>query len=452
MTDKHSDAGTQGAVETSVSGTQDIERTEHLVAGETYIGRIRRARLKDGTLLNNVPVYYGNAAFLEDGSRLHMAPETYRKMLSIFLTESSRGKHFLIPSEEESEIACRICMREENAEEPAKPSDVKVETSVEEAPSGEEQKPAMAEPQGQKESPKTLMEESAAHSKAPESDSKESESPKDAKEEEKSYDFGITENAQTEPEKQIDADPDAEQGVEQEAPESGDQEDTHREVKPRKEVKNQPLHAERKSHGGHEDRGLKAALVVLLSLCIVLLLVMADVIPNPFDGFQNATVNVAALANDVSKGEAITEADLTSMVIPWSQLELINEPDTVDASGSVTSGSAVLWSSRSSVIGKYASAELHAGDVLLSSDCVLFRNSTTMMELNVDEKTVYIPASALDPSKAEVKLYAIVTSSDAESRQSSYAVDLGTLKLSGESLEDILNAEGKSVLETIQGN
>ena len=78
------------------------ERTERLIAGKTCIGRIRRARLKDGTLLNDVPVYFGNAVFLKDGSRFHMEPETYQKMLSIFLSESSRGKHFMIPSREES--------------------------------------------------------------------------------------------------------------------------------------------------------------------------------------------------------------------------------------------------------------------------------------------------------------------------------------------------------------
>ena len=63
-----------------------------------------------------------------------MAPETYRKMLSIFLTEFSRGRHFLIPSEEESEEACRICMREDEVEEPARSSDGEKETSAQEAP------------------------------------------------------------------------------------------------------------------------------------------------------------------------------------------------------------------------------------------------------------------------------------------------------------------------------
>lgn len=57
MIDKHNEA------EIETSGAQGIERTEKLIAAETCIGRIRRARLKGGTLLNDVPVYYGNAVF-----------------------------------------------------------------------------------------------------------------------------------------------------------------------------------------------------------------------------------------------------------------------------------------------------------------------------------------------------------------------------------------------------
>ncbi|MDD6599948.1 MAG: hypothetical protein PUE98_05745 [Galactobacillus timonensis] len=224
MIDKHNEA------EIETSGAQGIERTEKLIAGETCIGRIRRARLKDGTLLNDVPVYYGadygNAAFLEDGSRLHMAPETYRKMLTIFLTESSRGRHFLIPSEEESEEAFRICMREDEVEEPAKSSDGEKETSAQEAPPEEAEGSEAPETQGESDLPESPTEESVKDPAAPESDSKESESPKEGKEE-KSYASEITENAQNGPEKKTDADPGTEQVREHEAPEPGDQEDTH---------------------------------------------------------------------------------------------------------------------------------------------------------------------------------------------------------------------------------
>ena len=405
-------------------------RTARLIAGKTCIGRIRRARLKDGTLLNDVPVYYGNAVFLKEGSRFHMEPETYRKMLSIFLSESSRGKHFMIPSREESDEACRMCFREEDPDEPSVDSERAVPT---------EQKP---EEQNQtSEATGTQSSEKLSTSDKPQSEDQASVSDP-ATSKERSVNAGSPEPNRS--------DDDQSAAVQNAAA----VENGHADVKDSRTLKTL--------------RRMKTLTVVSLAFSAVLLLILAGVIPNPLSGVLNTSVNVIVLAKDVSKGEAIQEDDLTSALMPADQLERISAPDTVDASGSVTSGSAVLWSSRSSVIGKYASAELHAGDVLLSSDCVLLRNSTTMMELNVDGKTVYIPASALDPSKAEVKLYAIVTSSDAESRQSSYAVDLGTLKLSGESLsyavdlgtlklsgeslEDILNAEGKSVLETIQGN
>lgn len=424
------------------------ERSERLIAGKTCIGRIRRARLKDGTLLNGVPVYYGNVVFLKDGSRFHMEPETYRKMLTIFLSESSRGKHFMIPSREESDEACRMCLREEEPEEPSADSESSGQTAQKpedlsqtlENPGAQSSEEFSAPDQTQSEdqtsgSDPSAFEERSVAEKGTEADHSDS---------------------QTVAGQNVSP---MENGGNSEAKTAEDQQEQVASVKvdgeSQKETESlgEAIHADVKDSRTLKTlRRMKTLTVVSLAFSAVLLLILAGVIPNPLSGVLNTSVNVIVLAKDVSKGEAIQEDDLTSALMPADQLERISAPDTVDASGSVTSGSAVLWSSRSSVIGKYASAELHAGDVLLSSDCVLLRNSTTMMELNVDGKTVYIPASALDPLKAEVKLYAIVTSSDAESRQSSYAVDLGTLKLSGESLEDILNAEGKSVLETIQGN
>ena len=411
-------------------------RTARLIAGKTCIGRIRRARLKDGTLLNDVPVYYGNAVFLKEGSRFHMEPETYRKMLSIFLSESSRGKHFMIPSREESDEACRMCFREEDPDEPSVDSERAVPT---------EQKP---EEQNQtSEATGTQSSEKLSTSDQPQSEDQASVSDP-ATSKERSVNAGSPQPNRSDDDQSAAVQNAAavENGGDSEVKEAGDRQK-------KTESSGEAMHADVKDSRTLKTlRRMKTLTVVSLAFSAVLLLILAGMIPNPLSGVLNTSVNVIVLAKDVSKGEAIQEDDLTSALMPADQLERISAPDTVDASGSVTSGSAVLWSSRSSVIGKYASAELHAGDVLLSSDCVLLRNSTTMMELNVDGKTVYIPASALDPSKAEVKLYAIVTSSDAESRQSSYAVDLGTLKLSGESLEDILNAEGNSVLETIQGN
>ena len=424
------------------------ERSERLIAGKTCIGRIRRARLKDGTLLNGVPVYYGNVVFLKDGSRFHMEPETYRKMLTIFLSESSRGKHFMIPSREESDEACRMCLREEEPEEPSADSESSGQTAQKpedlsqtlENPGAQSSEEFSAPDQTQSEdqtsgSDPSAFEERSVAEKGTEADHSDS---------------------QTVAGQNVSP---MENGGNSEAKTAEDQQEQVASVKvdgeSQKETESlgEAIHADVKDSRTLKTlRRMKTLTVVSLAFSAVLLLILAGVIPNPLSGVLNTSVNVIVLAKDVSKGEAIQEDDLTSALMPADQLERISAPDTVDASGSVTSGSAVLWSSRSFVIGKYASAELHAGDVLLSSDCVLLRNSTTMMELNVDGKTVYIPASALDPSKAEVKLYAIVTSSDAESRQSSYAVDLGTLKLSGESLEDILNAEGNSVLETIQGN
>ncbi|WP_105304989.1 SAF domain-containing protein [Anaerolactibacter massiliensis] len=434
--------------EAADSEKPNLGRTERLIAGKTCIGRIRRARLKDGTLLNDVPVYYGNVVFLKDRSRFHMEPQTYRKMLTIFLSESSRGKHFMIPSREESDEACRMCLREEEPEEPSADSESSGQTAQKpedlsqtlENPGAQSSEEFSAPDQTQSEdqtsgSDPSAFEERSVAEKGTEADHSDS---------------------QTVAGQNVSP---MENGGNSEAKTAEDQQEQVASVKIDGESQKETESSEEGMHAYTVDsrilkmfRRMKAMTVIFMFFSAVLLLIIAGVIPNPLLGVLNTNVNVIVLAKDVSKGEEIREADLTSVLMPVDQLEGINAPDTVDASGSLTSGSAVLWSSRSSVIGKYASAELHAGDVLLSSDCVLLRNSTTMMELNVDGKTVYIPASALDPSKAEVKLYAIVTSSDSESRQSSYAVDLGTLKLSGESLEDILNAEGKSVLETIQGN
>lgn len=423
-------------------------RTERLIAGKTCIGRIRRARLKDGTLLNDVPVYYGNAVFLKDGSRFHMEPETYRKMLSIFLSESSRGKHFMIPSREESDEACRMCFKEEDPDEPSVDSERAVPTEQKPEDMSQTLENPGAQSSEEFSAPDQTQSEDQASVSDPATSKERSVNAGSPGPDRSAYETAEVQGVST-----------MESGTESLAKASDDHQKPDASAEIENDSQKEADSSEEIMHADVLDSKtlktlwrMKALTVGSLAFSAVLLLVLAGVIPNPMPGVSNTSVNVIVLAKDVFKGEVIQEGDLTSVLMPVDQLEMISAPDTVDASGSVTSGSAVLWRSRSSVIGKYASAELHAGDVLLSSDCVLLRNSTTMMELNVDGKTVYIPASALDPSKAEVKLYAIVTSSDAESRQSSYAVDLGTLKLSGESLEDILNAEGKSVLETIQGN
>ena len=423
-------------------------RTARLIAGKTCIGRIRRARLKDGTLLNDVPVYYGNAVFLKDGSRLHMEPETYQKMLTIFLLESSRGKHFRIPSREESDEACRMCLREEEPEEPSADSESLGRT----AQKPEDMSQTLENPGAQS------SEESSAPDQT-QSEDQTSGSDPSAFEERSVAEKGTEadhSDSQTVAGQNVSP---MENGGNSEAKTAEDQQEQVASVKVDGESQKETESSEEGMHADAVDsrilkmfRRMKAMTVIFMFFSAVLLLIIAGVIPNPLLGVLNTNVNVIVLAKDVSKGEEIREADLTSVLMPVDQLEGINAPDTVDASGSLTLGNAVLWNSRSSVIGKYASGELHAGDVLLSSDCVLLKNSTTMMELNVDGETVYIPASAVDPTHAEVKLYAIITSLDEDSRQSSYAVDLGTLKLNGESLEDILNSEGKSVLETVRGN
>lgn len=435
--------------EAADSEKPNLGRTERLIAGKTCIGRIRRARLKDGTLLNDVPVYYGNAVFLKEGSRFHMEPETYRKMLSIFLSESSRGKHFMIPSREESDEACRMCFREEDPDEPSVDSERAVPT---------EQKP---EEQNQtSEATGTQSSEKRSTSDQPQSEDQASVSDPAASKE-RSVNAVSPESNRSDDDQSAAVQNAAavENGGDSDVKEAGDRHEldapaeADRQRQKKTESSGEDMHADVKDSRTLKTLWrMKALTVVSLAFSAVLLLILAGVIPNPLSGVLNTSVNVIVLAKDVSKGEAIQEDDLTSALMPADQLERISAPDTVDASGSLTSGNAVLWNSRSSVIGKYASGELHAGDVLLSSDCVLLKNSTTMMELNVDGETVYIPASAVDPTHAEVKLYAIVTSLDEDSRQSSYAVDLGTLKLNGESLEDILNSEGKSVLETVRGN
>ena len=393
--------------EAVVSEKSNPQRTERLIAGKTCIG-----------------------------------------LLTIFLSESSRGKHFMIPSREESDEACRMCLREEDPEESFADS--------------ERAAPAKQKPEEQNQTSENLgVQSSEEHSAPDQTQSEDQASVSDpAASKERSVAEQRTESGRSDDETAAVQNAAAvENGGDSEVKEAGDRHEPDASAEavsePQKEVDSsgESMHADSMDSRILKTlRRMKALTVVSLAFSAVLLLILAGAIPNPLSEVLNTSVNVIALAKDVSKGEVIQEDDLTSALMPADQLEGISAPDTVDASGSVTSGSAVLWSSRSSVIGKYASAELHAGDVLLSSDCVLLRNSTAMMELNVDGKTVHIPASVLDPSKAEVKLYAIVTSSDEESRQSSYAVDLGTLKLSGESLEDILNAEGKSVLETIQGN
>ena len=72
-----------------------------------------------------------------------------------------------------------------------------------------------------------------------------------------------------------------------------------------------------------------------------------------------------------------------------------------------------------------------------------------MIEIDVDGTKVKVPVSATKAGSSDVRVYAIITTRNAEGVTKSFALNLGELAFEGKSLKDVINSEGESILEGI---
>lgn len=181
--------------------------------------------------------------------------------------------------------------------------------------------------------------------------------------------------------------------------------------------------------------------------CVILALGLYNIIPINPSG--SADKHVIQLTRDVKAGDPLSMDDFKEAVIPNSQFISGGGSSYIDDSGRISTEYMVLWSNRTSVAGKYASADLSAGECLTNADYSMVSDGSDVIELSVDGKTVRVPAFTANRGTSEMKLFAIVTSTDPNGKETTVAVPLGFAEFQGRTIKDVMDSSGNTVLDQL---
>ncbi len=191
--------------------------------------------------------------------------------------------------------------------------------------------------------------------------------------------------------------------------------------------------------------------IALMSLSILLnIAVFTGMIPVSQKELSN-TVDVVALSRDISKGEQITSADLDRVSISLEEYNRIASTVTFDNQGQIQSQVTVLYNNADRISGRYAAHDLKKGAYLTTMDFTSQKvlEERTEIEIEVDGKKISVPVDNLLSGNTTVRIIALI-SSDVIGRQ--IALPLSEFVLADRSIQDILTANGQSILEAIAQN
>lgn len=157
---------------------------------------------------------------------------------------------------------------------------------------------------------------------------------------------------------------------------------------------------------------------------------------------------VIKVTENIPAGTVITEEMLSAETVTEEDYQaLFTNKQIIRADGSTISEKPLLWSNKNQAVGTYALDTMNAGSYLLNSGYSILREGEALVEMNIDGTTVKVPVTTVTNGSSTIRLYAIVTSSDADGNKKTYPMDLGEFKLEGKTLKDIINSEGKSILQ-----
>lgn len=157
---------------------------------------------------------------------------------------------------------------------------------------------------------------------------------------------------------------------------------------------------------------------------------------------------VIKVTENIPVGTVITEEMLSAETVTEEDYQaLFTDKQIIRADGSTISEKPLLWSNKNQAVGTYAVDTMNAGSYLLNSGYSILKEGEALVEMNIDGTTVKVPVTTVTNGSSTIRLYAIVTSSDADGNKKSYPMDLGEFKLEGKTLKDIINSEGKSILQ-----
>ncbi|MBQ9328179.1 MAG: hypothetical protein IJ225_06550 [Solobacterium sp.] len=464
-----------------------------LVPGESLIGILQHGVLVDFGKVSSEPgqflLFYGNVVVdPSTEKKYHASKEKYMAILENFL-ESSEGKRYERPTPEEIEEAIAICITPPSLPPVAKPNPVALESDDIQNPETDEDAPAEET---------TPVSESEAVTEESSDEGEMETEPAEV----------LVQTADPE----ISASDETEDLIEEEDFETTEaevpipgtpEESTHAEIAAEKSKKTRKLKLFKKrkkskvkksKEPAQPDTGIElnlddlvedenayvppsaysdfgtndaqsnritkltkeikrlrtAAMFLLVFALLPYLLYAVGVIGF---GQRQATptdeIHVISLAKDVKAGEVIPKDALTESIIMREQFNDLSGGTAIDSKGNTVKDYVQLWSNRNAIAGQYATGNLEAGDYLLASDYAVLKNGMNMIEIDVDGTKVKVPVSATKAGSSDVRVYAIITTRNAEGVTKSFALNLGELAFEGKSLKDVINSEGESILEGI---
>lgn len=157
---------------------------------------------------------------------------------------------------------------------------------------------------------------------------------------------------------------------------------------------------------------------------------------------------VAKLAKDVPMSQAITEDDVTGVIVSSEQYNKYNSQTYIASDGSSKYMNLILYDDVNDVIGKYAAADLKEGDLLydtnVSNQHVVAEKTYVDATINGEDGTYEVDADSLK-GNTDIKIVAVITTDGGEPVQ----VLLSRMTLQDRSLENIFNAAGQDILEQL---
>ncbi len=191
--------------------------------------------------------------------------------------------------------------------------------------------------------------------------------------------------------------------------------------------------------------------ITLMSISILLnIAVFTGMIPVGRTDLQN-TIDVVALNRNIAKGDLITSSDLDRVSIGLDEYNRIASTIAVDEQGQVQTQVTVLYNNADRIAGKYAAYDLKKGAYLTTRDFTSQKvlEERTEIEIEVDGKRISVPVENLLSGNTTIRVIALI-SSDVIGRQ--IALPLSEFVLADRSIQDILTANGQSILEAIAQN
>ena len=142
---------------------------------------------------------------------------------------------------------------------------------------------------------------------------------------------------------------------------------------------------------------------------------------------------------DIPSGDTIEDSELSYKTLSVNEYESLCGSHFVDGDGKMQQDTPVFFVDRTgSIVNKFATSDMKAGDIVMTSSG---SSQKASQDGNRQKQTI---DGALLAGNTTIQYIARVTTSSGES----YDVVLSSIKLRDKTIEDVLNEQGASILQS----